>query len=149
MSPRNRPEIVPVFTAPIPVRSSGQQLISSNSVLELQFLSALLLSWRLCAYAGNSRFNGESSADESSELAVVHHAIDGDARHIVITLGLFRELGKGRDLGAPDFSVLTGAVPKEAASISARDPSFARQFLFLTCNITRSRTVQIASHFRG
>src|SRR5258708_6673642 len=31
---------------------------------------------------------------------------------------------KGRDLERPDVSVLTGAVPKEAASISACDPKF-------------------------
>src|SRR5258708_36601540 len=43
---------------------------------------------------------------------------------------------KGRDLERPDVSVLTGAVPKEAASISACDPKFFAKDNSSTCNIT-------------
>jgi hypothetical protein len=50
-------------------------------------------------------------------------------------------------LERPDVSVLTGAVPKEAASISACDPNFLAKKQFLHMQYHASRRVQIVSHF--
>jgi hypothetical protein len=45
------------------------------------------------------------------------------------------------------ISVLTGAVPKEAATISACDPNFSSKRQFLHVQYHASRRMQIVSHF--